>query len=319
MGISWKVILLVVGISTLTLRALLDSQFATTTLVYIAVPFLISLAIAYLTKQSESRSWLMRFLNHLRISSIIFFATSVVLFEGFICILMFMPIYYLFVCIGFFVAAQLYPVQDDSIESLKNTFKAYAVPVAVLMLVTEGLTPFTSVERTGGATFVAESDQSIEQLQANMAKPITFESDRHWFMELFPLPDQISAGTLNQGDVHKLHFTYRRWLFTNAHTGEMHIKIAKVSPDHIRTEITRNDSYLANYMHIDGTDVRFTEQSDGTTRVALTVRYERSLDPSWYFGPMQHFAARQSAKQFLTDIIMRHPVEEIVQEPFDGA
>ncbi|MEO9463518.1 MAG: hypothetical protein ABJ242_12380 [Marinomonas sp.] len=42
MGMSWKVLLLIIGVATLTLRALLDSEFATTTLVYIAVPFAIS-------------------------------------------------------------------------------------------------------------------------------------------------------------------------------------------------------------------------------------------------------------------------------------
>jgi len=320
MNISWKIILLVVGVSTLALRFLLDSAFATTTLVYIAVPFLISVALAFFTKNSESVSLGARYVNHLRMSTIVFLATSVILFEGFICVVMFMPIYYSFVSVGFAASALFEPPKDkQSANDLNNTFKAYALPVIVLMLVTEGLTPMTTVERNGTATYVAESDQSIEQLQANMAKPIAFGEDRHWFLKLFPLPDQVFAGSLKQGDVHKLHFTYNRWIFTNEHKGEMHVKIAKVSADHIRTEITRNDSYLANYMRIDGTDVRFTPLPNGKTRVALTVRYERSLDPAWYFGPMQHVAARQSAKQFLTDIIMRHPVEEVDEGTFHGA
>lgn len=306
MGISWKVILLVVGVSTLTLRALLDSEFGTTTLVYIAVPFLISVALAFLTKQSEDRSWGMRYLNHLRISTIVFLATSAFLFEGFICIAMFMPIYYLFVSIGFAFAA----MTDKSDGQNSNTLKAYSLPVLVLVLVSDGLIPVTATKRAGTATFVAESALTPAQLQANMAKPISFETERHWFLKLFPLPDKIAAGTLNEGDIHKLNFTYKRWFFTNTHKGEMHIKIAKVSDRHIRTEIIRNDSYLANYMHIDGTDIRFMPQANGRTRVALSVRYERKLDPAWYFGSMQHFAAEQSAKLFLSDIIFRHQVME---------
>lgn len=312
---SWKVILLIIGVSTLTLRALLDSDFATTTLVYIAVPFAISLLLAFFTKGPQQRTWLMRYLNHMRLSTIVFLATSVILFEGFICVAMFMPIYYIVVTIGFAAAALLHPESDDgSDDKLRNTFKAYGLPVLVLMMVTEGLIPATTVERTGTATYIADSHLSIAQLQANMAKPIAFESERHWFLKLFPLPDKVAAGTLNEGDIHKLHFTYKRWVFTNAHKGEMHVKIAKVSPRYIRTELIRNDSYLASYMQIDGTDVRFTPLADGTTRVALTVRYERRLDPAWYFGPMQNLAARQSAKQFLSDIIMRHPVTEASQE-----
>ncbi|MEP2736966.1 MAG: hypothetical protein ABJP34_11810 [Erythrobacter sp.] len=319
MGISWKVILLIVGISTLTLRALLDSTFATTTLVYIAVPFAISVVLAFFTKENESRKWGARYLNHMRNSTIVFLATSVVLFEGFLCVLMFMPIYYVFVSVGFaFVAG--FSEKDPENRDLTNTFKAYGLPVLVLMMVGEGLVPATTVERAGTATYVSESPLSVAQLQANMARPIAFDSERHWFLKLFPLPDQIHAGSLTQGDLHRLHFTYKRWIFTNAHKGEMHVKIAKVSDQHIRTEITRNDSYLANYMRIDGTDVRFTPQPSGKTRVSVSVRYERRLDPAWYFGSMQHLAAEQSAKLFLSDIIFRHEAAEVpVKENGNGA
>ena len=238
MGISWKWLLLVIGVSTLALRALLDSNFATSTLVYVAIPFVISIALAFLTKHSEQSSWMMRYLNHMRIATIVFLATSAFLFEGFICVAMFMPIYYVFVTVGFAFAALIYGKGEDPTD----TFKAYSLPVLVLIMTSEGLVPATTMDRVGTATFVSESPLSAAQLQANMARPITFDSERHWCLRLFPLPDQIAAGTLKQGDVHKLHFTYNRWFFTNTHTGEMHIKIAKVSDDHIRTEKTRNQS-----------------------------------------------------------------------------
>jgi|GEM_PF-663133 len=311
MNISWKILLLVIGIASLTIRALLDSDFGRGTLLYILVPFVISLVLAFFTKSSENSALTYRYLNHLRIATIIFFATSIVLFEGFICVLMFMPIYYFFVSLGFFFAWLTRDRSEESKDkSLDNIFRVSVVPVLMLMLVSEGLIPNTTVERTGSATYVADSPLSITQLQSNMAKPIEFGSERHWFLQLFPMPDAVAAGSLNSGDVHKVHFTYKRWFFTNVHKGEMHIKIAKVTPEHVRTEITRNDSYLANYMDIGGTDIRFTPLPGGGTRVALTVRYERLLDPAWYFGPMQTVAAKQSAKQFLRDIIFRHPVEE---------
>ncbi len=313
MGISWKVLLVVIGVSTLTLRFLLDSQFGTTTLVYILVPFVISVALAFLTKSSESTRYRYRYLNHMRIMTIVFLATSVLLFEGFICVLMFMPIYYGFATIGFFFSwlARDKSLDDKGSSDLTNTFKVAAIPVLVLMLVSEGLFSATTVPRPATATLVADTPLSVAELQANMAQPISFESDRHWFLELFPMPDSIQAGSLAPGDMHTLHFTYKRWLFTNTHQGEMHVRIDKVSADHIRTKITRNDSYLGNYMDIDGTDIRFTPKADGGTRVALTIRYDRLLDPAWYFGPMQQLAAKESARLFLSDIILRHPVEEV--------
>ena len=32
-----------------------------------------------------------------------------------------------------------------------------------------------------------------------------------------------------------------------------------------------------------------------TTRVTWTLRYRRGLDPAWYFGPMEQYAARLAA------------------------
>lgn len=216
MNIAWKWLLLIIGISTLTLRFLLDSRFGTSTLVYILIPFLISLALAFFTKSSRRRRWGWRFLNHMRISTIVFLATSVLLFEGFICVLMFMPIYYLFVGAGFLVAYLArdktlddlpeYPIDDD----VTDVFKVSAIPTLVMVLVMEGLFTVTTVPRPATATFVADSPLSVAELQANMAQPITFPSERNWFLQLFPMPDRIEAASLGEGHIHTLGFTYKR-------------------------------------------------------------------------------------------------------------
>ena len=102
-----------------------------------------------------------------------------------------------------------------------------------------------------------------------------------------------------------MHFVYKRWFFANFSEGDMALRIAEVGPAHIRTEIVQNTSYLSHYMRIEGTDVRFRDLGDGRTRVALTVKYRRLLDPYWYFGPLQQFAATQSAKYLIDSIIRR--------------
>jgi hypothetical protein len=78
-----------------------------------------------------------------------------------------------------------------------------------------------------------------------------------------------------------------------------------VSPRRIRTEIVRNTAYLSHYMRIDGTEVLFDPLPGGRTRVSLTVKYHRLLDPAWYFGPMEQLAAEQSARYLVENIIVR--------------
>jgi hypothetical protein len=300
-------LLFIIGASALLIRTLLDSEFGKGTLLYLLVPFAISISLTIFTRKSSrpGRGW--DYLNHLRFATIIFFATSALLFEGFICVLMFMPIYYGVVTIGYLFAWAL----DRANERGGNNLNAYALPALVLLLASEGLLPSTTVPRDRTATYVTYTSQSIAALKSNMAAPISFPAERYWFLKMFPLPDRIEAGTLGVGDVHKLHFTYKKWFFANFSEGEMQIRIAAVEPRHIRTEIVGNTSYLSHYMKIDGTDVRFTPLSSGQTRVSLTVKYHRLLDPAWYFGPMQQLAAEQSALYLAETIIIRRTRPEV--------
>lgn len=295
--------LFLIGVCALTIRMLLDSQFGHGTLLYLLVPFVISIAIYLFTRRSERRGLGWALLNHLRFATIIFLATSALLFEGFICVLMFMPIYYVLVTAGYVFMWLFQKKPEDPADIMR----VCAIPALVLVLSAEGLIPATTIARYGTATYTTVADQTNAQLQANMAAPITFAADRPWFLSLFPLPDRIEAGTLGIGDVHRLHFTYKKWFFTNYQRGEMDLRIAEVSPRHIRTEIIRNTAYLSHYMKVDGTDVYFEPLTDGRTRISLTVKYYRLLDPAWYFGPMQNLAAKQSARYLVDTIIIRNP------------
>ncbi len=285
-----------IGISILVTRLVLDSRLGTGTALYLLIPFAISVMLYFFFKPVASQSRSAKYLKHLWLSSIIFLVTSAFLMEGFLCVLMFMPIYYFVVSVGYFFAWLF----DD-----KSSLKSLSVPSAVLVLAAEGMLPQTTYPRDNTATYVAITSQDIETLKANMAAPIQMPKHRGWFIKLFPLPDKIAAGTLVAGDTHNLHFTYKKWIFGNFHKGEMDVFIAKVDPNHIQTQVTKNTAYLSHYMNIEGTDVHFKPLANGGTEVSLTVKYERLLDPVWYFGPMQKLAAKQSAQYIVNTVIIR--------------
>jgi hypothetical protein len=292
-------IFFIIGAATLTARAVLDSSFRNSTLLYLLIPFAISIALHLAIPATEGQTAAQRYGRHFRAATIIMLGSSALLFEGFLCVLFFMPIYYLMITIGF-----LFSWLADR-DGGGGHAGAYAIPFVVVLLAVEGLTGPTTVPRYNEATYSQILPGTPASLQANMAKPIRFEAKRHWFLWLFPMPTRIESGSLKAGDVHRLHFVYKRWLFANIQRGDMAIRIAEVSPARIRTEIVQNDSYLSHYMKIDGTEVRFRDLGGGHTQVSLTVKYHRLLDPSWYFGPMERLAARQSARYLIDTIIAR--------------
>ena len=88
-GIS---LVLVIGAATLTIRAILDSEFRNSTLLYLIVPFAVSIALHLFLRVPEGeRSVGRAYLKHMRDATVVMLATSALLFEGFICVLFFMP------------------------------------------------------------------------------------------------------------------------------------------------------------------------------------------------------------------------------------
>jgi hypothetical protein len=288
-------IIFIIAVIAIVIRLILDSRFATSALLYLAVPFVVSVLIhqfiPYETDDTRSR----QLFNHLRDATVVMLATSFILFEGFICVLMFMPIYYLCALIHYaFTRSQDF-----------TTMKVVVVPVVIAVLSLEGMFPVTSLPRKAQATHVAVVDGSIAELKANMAAPIAFEGERNWFLSIFPLPVSVDAGSLNAGDVHRLDFIYKRWFYTNVHKGSFALEISDVGPDFVRTTVIENTSYLASYVQIDGTQVQFRELAGGQTEVSLTVNYHRKLDPAWYFGPLQNYAFERSAAYLIDTVIAR--------------
>lgn len=293
-------IILIIGICVVGLRLLLGSPFSHSSLLYLAVPFFIAVVLYVAFPKTENESRVGYNMNRLRDATIIMLATSFILFEGFVCVLMFMPIYYFAFGIGL-----LYTQLADRPTRDKNKLNVHIIPLVVVILSTEGMFSQTTLSRQNQVTYVKVIDANIEELKLNMAQPITFSQRRHWFLSIFPLPTEINAGSLNEGDVHSLHFIYKRWFFTNITEGDMELLIAEVDETRVRTKVIKNTSYMAEYMSIDGTEVSFNALDNDTTEVTITLFYERKLDPAWYFGNLQRYAMTKSAEYLIETVIQR--------------
>jgi len=126
----WVYVIFLIGLFTYSARLILDSGFANSALIYVAIPFLISLAIFQLTRPPQDGRLIAAYLGHLRIATIIMLATSAILFEGFICVLFFMPIYFLIITLDFFI--RLWAQQRKAKRDAK--FQAAVWPLLIMIL-----------------------------------------------------------------------------------------------------------------------------------------------------------------------------------------
>ena len=298
----WLRWLFLIGAAALLMRLVLRSEYGTSAVFYVLVPYVVGLLIYLLTPQPAGLTKGKRAARHIRSAVIVMLASSAILMEGFLCVIFAFPIYLIFA--GVVLAVMPPPrAKANDRKAIADTFRGSWVPVLVVAMSVEGISPSLSFERDHVVTRTAVVEAGIPAIHAKLAEPIALTESPSKFLSLFPLPHTVEAGTLGVGDVHTSHYTYRRWPVLNTHEGRMEVELTEVSPERIRTTVLSNDAYFSHYMTIKGTEIGLKPLPDGRTEVALSIHYRRDLDPAWYFGPMQKLAMRQSADYLIAQII----------------
>jgi hypothetical protein len=293
-------ILLVIGASSLIIRALISYEFDQSALLYVGVPFLVAVALLWVIKKPSQPSLTKYYLYLVGWSLVVMLGTSIVLFEGFVCVVMFMPIYF-----GILSLMYLFQLFVQYLHRRdKGTHYAHVFPLLIVISSFEGVVPLLEFEREYSVTKEVVIDASISQIQHQLAQPMQLDVKRNWLLSLFPMPTNIDAGTLSEGDVHNIDFVYHRWFVTNTHEGKMKLELTQVQDDYIRTTFVQDSSYIGNYLKLKGTEISFIPTLDGKSKVRLTIHYHRFLDPAWYFGPIQEYAIGQTASLLLDELFV---------------
>lgn len=296
-AVAW---ILLVGAASIAVRLLIQYDFDTSALLYVGIPYVISLAIVlYRPVKTNEKLW-HQFRDHSLTALSVFLASSIVLFEGFVCVVFFLPIYFLVVSIGFAILWI-----GATIDRRNGSTHAFALPVLLLATSLEGTTESLTVPRDSYVVVTKISNLSATQLMDNIARPFDLQKDRHWMLSVFPMPYEIEAGSLNPGDVHLVRTRYHRWFFTNTHEGELHLQIVDVQADRIRTKFVHDSTFFASYLTPLGTEITLTEIGPAQTEISLRIDYQRKLDPAWYFHPLQQYGVARMAEFLIDEVMIR--------------
>ena len=296
----WLRWFLLIALVTALTRVALSSYFSTTAMFYVGVPYVVGLLIYIFTPNPDDQTRGGRAMRHFRSTTIVMLASSMILFEGFICVLFAAPIYLFFAMLVLLTTPA--PGEDPDKD---RKLRFAGVPIVVGLLAMEGITPALSFQRDHSAAFTRIVEADIPELKRRLAEPIVLEEDRSAFLSVFPLPHTVEAGSLAEGDIHRTHYTYKRWFVGNTHHGTLDVEISELGNTHVRTTVLTNDAYFSHYLTIHGTRIDFRPLDDDRTEVTLTIDYRRDLDPAWYFGPLQREAVEQSADYLIRQIMER--------------
>ncbi|MFF0312497.1 hypothetical protein ACFYSC_34140 [Streptosporangium sp. NPDC004379] len=199
--------------------------------------------------------------------------------EGIVCLVFAAPLFY-------FIGLIFGLVADGHRRRGTN---AIAVPLVLLTLAAGGA-ELAAPSRDGEVTVsVQTSGRDVERALAAAPRFGAFDSP---LLRLgFPRPVRSAGEGLRIGDRREIVFTPRRSLGIGAapEPRSMTLGVKERAPGRVTFSVL-GDTTLARWL-----DLREAEFAWGGGRVTVTLRYRRTFDPGWYFGPLQRYALGEAA------------------------
>lgn len=245
---------------------------------YIGVPLLLALAFTLTDKAQSAMGATMKGIT------ITLLMSAPVLQEGFICILMAAPIFYL---VGALAAWAVDHARRKQVSNKRVL--AHPVIIGLALLSFEGTTESLSMNRqqlVSAERIVAATPAEVER---QLARPMALDREIPFVSRIFPQPVSNQGQGLSVGDMRSSHLVYKKHIWFNAVTGDTVFRVSARSPQHAVFTLISDDSYISHYLRWQTSTVRWQAVDAGHTRVTWEIAYERKLDPAWYFGPLQRF------------------------------
>lgn len=217
---------------------------------------------------------------------VLLLASSVVLFEGLICVLFFLPSFLLGISVAFVLR-----LARETLKRRRGGSVISFAPVLILVSAFEGISPYLSAERDAYVTVAKTMALLSEQILEKLALPFDLRKERHWLLSIFPMPYEIEAGSLSPGDVHVVRTRYHRWFMTNTHEGEMQLQVVVVEPNLVKTRFLHDSSFFSSYLTPLGTEIKMKVISPEKRKSLCESIIDESLLPLGTLGRCSIMAA----------------------------
>lgn len=274
------------GITGYIIHFLTHKNLQGSSILYIGVPLILSYVFLNAAPTKSALGAIMKGLT------IFMLLTGPILQEGFICIVMAAPLFYI---VGGIVGWAI----DHSRKRKQSKLLASPMIIMLALLSFEGTHPNLTFDRNHTVKvekLVAANAASVEQ---QLQQPITFGADVPIFLKIFPFPTSTAFNGTQLGDENTLHFVYYKHFYFNPKIGDLTYKVSSRSANHIESFVLSDDSYVNTYLNWTRSKVSWQAIDDKHTKVVWEIDYKRKLDPAWYFGTLQHYAVNMMANSLI--------------------
>lgn len=293
-------LIIAVGIAGLFFNFLIHAELKQTALLYIGLPTIIAAIISFCYHPKSARGITMMAITIGVLLSGILFS------EGIVCMIMALPLFYIVGAIGVYLFGLIRSLMSHKPELKKggsSTLHIHVLLALPLVLMSfEGTHKLLSFERAQEVRVERHIQATSAEVEHALSQPAQFEQSLPLFLQLgFPRPssENYVADGLELGASRIIPF-----VMNERDAGILHLRVSEQSPSHVRFNVEKNTTPVANWLALHETEVHWVEQENGTTTVTWIFRYERLLDPAWYFGPLERFGVAQAAEYLIEAVAM---------------
>jgi hypothetical protein len=284
-----------VALASVAYRLLFTRELQQTAALFVGIPALLAIVVVFAVSPRSATGVACKAVTLGLLVSLLFLG------EGFLCVAMSAPIFYL-------IAIAIATIADRAHR--RNEKRATTLFSCVLLLATvpmslEGVTDFTTLNRdesVAASKIVRGSPQAVAHA---MFEPPRFDRVRPFYLRAgFPSP--VSTRIERESDETRWVIQVRggemRLDGMEPRTGDLVLKLEESRPGLVRWRAVSDSSHMTHFLTWREIIVRWEAVDADTTSVTWTLRYRRGLDPAWYFGPMERYAARLAAGYLIDSV-----------------
>jgi hypothetical protein len=283
-------IVLALTVAGVTFHVIVRNGLKQTAALFIGVPALLALVLALSPRAKTPLGMVMKGLT------IALLLSGPILAEGFICILMAAPLFY---GVGLTIGLILNAVARHKKRRQTLYAVAFLLPQAL-----EGTHESLSFPRHENVTVTRTVAGSAAHVEEALGRRPRFNRLLPPFLRLgFPVPGVALGEGLDVGDVRFVRFRNGA-----ADMGEAAFVVWERTPQRVVFRPAHDTTPIADWLSWSEAEVTWSAVSPTHPRVTWTLRYERRLDPAWYFGPWERYGVTLAAG-YLVDTLAT-PVPE---------
>ena len=272
---------------------------------FIGVPAVLAITLALTPKAKSATGMILKGLT------LALLLSGVVFFEGFICILMAAPLFYI---VGISIGIPI----DRARQRKRSEIRVYSiVGVAVLLLSVEGIIPATTFPRRESIEVTRVIDASARRVRNTLTKTPRFNEALPLYLRFgFPRPVAATGRGLDVGDRRTIVFGTESPMEPMAQAGSHHehhhaasdgggelvLEIVRSEPGRLIFDAVSDRTAFTHWIAWRRSIVEWRALDADTTRVTWTLDFDRMLSPAWYFAPWQRYAGRLAAG-YLVDTV----------------